>query len=98
MNHNFEPWQVAKEKTKMKSITIHNLDPVLYSNLKKIAEKQDQSLNKIIKKILASSIGLTTQSKKADFSFLSKKWSSEEHDEFTESQKFFEKIDLPDWQ
>jgi len=82
----------------MKSITIHNIDPILYNNLKKIAEKQDQSLNKIIKKILASSMGLTAQSKKADFSFFSGKWSSEEYTGFTKTQKIFEDIDLSDWQ
>jgi len=80
------------------SITIHNLDPLLYSALREQAESASLSLNRFIKNLLTQSLGLTKQSKVADFSEFSHQWSQEDLEEFQASQTDFSTINPVDWQ
>ena len=81
----------------MKSITLHNIDPTLYNNIKKIAQNNDTSLNKTIKKLLKDSLGLTLKTKYADFSYFSGKWNQTDQKEFAKTQKMFQTRNKSDW-
>lgn len=80
------------------SITIHNLDPLLYSALREQAESDSLSLNRLIKNLLAQSLGLTKSGKVADFSEFSSRWSQDDLEEFQASQSDFSIINPVDWQ
>lgn len=79
------------------SITIHNLDPVLYATLREKAEATNLSLNRLIKALLAQSLGLTKRQKVADFSQFLNQWSQEDYDEFIQSQTDFSTVNPADW-
>jgi hypothetical protein len=81
----------------MKSVTLHNIDPLLYDNVKKIAQNNDTSLNKTIKKLLKESLGLTAETKHADFSYFSNKWVQIDGKEFEKTQEMFQAINQSDW-
>lgn len=81
----------------MKSITIHGLDETLDGLLQEKAEQEGTSLNKIIKKLLQQSLGVSKQQKKFDFSEFSGIWTQAEFEEFERSTRDFEKIDSRDW-
>jgi len=81
----------------MKSITIHNLDGELYRKLKEQAETLGLSLNKLVKKILRSELGLEATKKKRDFSFMVTPMSDKEYAQFNESLKVFDQIDEKLW-
>lgn len=85
----------------MKSITIHSLDDDLDRKIRSIASKEGQSLNKTIKKILRSALGLEAQDKLArrnEFKDLFGTWSDKDLREFQEGTADFSKIDPADWQ
>ncbi|MEK7119607.1 MAG: hypothetical protein AAB457_03615 [Patescibacteria group bacterium] len=80
----------------MKSLTLHNIDDVLYQRLVEIAADQNLSLNTTAKSVLGDSLGLTK--KKRDLSWLfSKKWTAKETTAFDKAIADTEKIDAEDW-
>lgn len=79
------------------SITIHNLDPMLYGKLKQRAEDTQSSLNKLIKSLLMQSLGMTKSAKVADFSAFSGRWNAGDLSEFEKTQASFSTVDLSDW-
>lgn len=81
----------------MKSITIHNLDPQLYQSLKRKAESQDLSLNKLIKRLLALQLGIAKPTQKSNFSQFFRAWDENDFQEFQTSQTDFSKINKDDW-
>ncbi|HNQ16813.1 MAG TPA: hypothetical protein PKJ26_05045 [Candidatus Woesebacteria bacterium] len=80
------------------SLTIHNLDPVLYRVLKQKADTTDVSLNRLIKTLLTQSLGLNKTTKVSDFSEFSKQWTREELKQFQQTQAQFSTVDATDWQ
>lgn len=80
------------------SITIHNLDPIVYEKLKERASMSSISLNRLMKLLLAQSLGLEKSTKIADFSEFSQVWSESERAEFETSQRHFSSVDPEDWQ
>jgi hypothetical protein len=67
----------------MKSITIHDLGDELAQRIEKYAEERSLSLNKSIKLILRSALGLAApRAAYADFSDLCGVWSVAEAEEF----------------
>ena len=85
----------------MKSITIHGLDDDLDHLIRSIASEEGLSLNKTIKKILRSALGLETQGKRArhgEFQDLFGVWSESDLREFQEKTADFSKVDPADWQ
>lgn len=84
----------------MKSITIHGLDDPLNTLIREEAKKQGMSLNKTIKKLLAESLGIATNTSddhRKDFLDLFGSWRQEEAQEFAGRLGDFEKIDSEDW-
>ena len=80
------------------SLTIHNLDPLLYSQLKQKAEATNVSLNRLIKTLLTQTLGLNKTAKISDFSAFSNQWSQKELKDFQSTQTQFSTVDVRDWQ
>ncbi|MCA9372884.1 hypothetical protein KC921_02185 [Candidatus Woesebacteria bacterium] len=80
------------------SLTIHKIDPVLYSELKQQAETADMSLNRLIKTLLKQALGLNKTAKISNFSAFSNQWSQEELEDFQQTQVQFSTVDATDWQ
>lgn len=84
----------------MKSLTIHGLDDELARLLEKKAQKEDTSLNKTIKKLLAESLGYADKKKsrqKNDFSEFFGVWTDKDLKEFEKATQDQEKIYKEDW-
>ena len=85
----------------MKSITIHNLDDRVSKKLSELSSAEGLSLNKTIKKILDTSLGLFSgkgRDHKEDFSEFRESWSQEEGRVFGETIREFKKINPEDWE
>ena len=97
MNYNEILFGLQKED-KMKSITIHNLDDSLDTEIKKLANKKGISLNKTIKDLLKKSTGLDKKnSLRRDFDEFSGIWSKNDEKEFNNAIKDFEVINSKEW-
>ena len=84
----------------MKAITIHNLDDVLAGQLRKKAETEGESLNGIVKRILAEAMGMkppTAGRHRRDFEAFSGAWSQRDAMEFERHTAEFENVDAEDW-
>ncbi|GAB1481889.1 hypothetical protein MASR2M78_07040 [Treponema sp.] len=78
----------------MKSITIHDLDDDLSQRIESYATERKLSLNKSIKQILRSALGLSSSTKTyADFTDLCGVWSAAEAQEFENAIKDLEEIE-----
>ncbi len=83
----------------MKSITIHNMDESLSSMLSVVARNNNLSINKTIKMLLGSALGIATSPKKiADYSEFCGVWSETEKLEFDQHCADNEVIDPKDWE
>lgn len=84
----------------MKSITIHGLEPDLASRLEQRAREGGTSLNKTIKRLLASALGLSPEGKtdrRRNFEDLCGGWSKGEAEAFGGAIRDFERVDPEDW-
>ena len=82
----------------MKSLTIHNMDDEMANAIKELAEKSGLSQNKIIKKLLRKSLGLSEKRKpQQDFSEFCGLWTAAEEQTFEEAISDFEHIDETMW-
>lgn len=80
------------------SFTVHNLDQVVYQQIKAEAALLQTSINRVVKLLLSRSLGLSTSMKKADFSHFCGKWSKSDLQEFNQNQLDFSQTRLTDWQ
>ncbi|MCK4797421.1 MAG: hypothetical protein KAT05_08570 [Spirochaetes bacterium] len=83
----------------MSSITIHNLENDLEISIREKA-KEEESLNKTIKKLLRKSLGLSKKidSHKEDFLDLFGKWTKSDLLEFEKSISDLNAINPKDWE
>lgn len=93
---------MVQERRDMKAITIHGIDEELSKLIKAEAESQGLSLNRTIKQLLRTSLGLTDSKKEKRRQELMKffgKWSKEDAEEFDRNieKMGFEEIDEEDW-
>lgn len=85
----------------MKSITIHKLETELAKRIEMQAKRDGVSLNRTIKSILRSSLGLTKPppvDHRDDFLDLFGSWSAEESAEFDALISEARRIEPTDWQ
>jgi plasmid stability protein len=85
----------------MKSITIHGLDEQLARTIRSLADREGLSLNKTIKKVLRSALGLDDQGKatrREQFTDLFGTWTKQDFEEFQENTADFSQVDPSDWQ
>lgn len=81
----------------MKSITVHNIDDVLYRRIAEAAAEQNLSLNASIKSTLSDAHGITKKKKKRDLSWMVGLWTKEEGEQFDKDiEEAFEQIDPED--
>lgn len=86
----------------MGSITLHNLEDSLYALLKQKARKENKSMNRTIKELLALSMGLEEKAdkkrkKKDVYDELCGTMSPEELVKMEEAEEEFEVIEDKDW-
>ena len=82
----------------MKSLTIHNIDDLLYQRLAEVAADQNLSLNATVKSTLGDALGTSNKRKKRDLSMLFGMWTKEEGEAFDKYLKEeCERIDPEDW-
>jgi hypothetical protein len=85
----------------MKSISIHGIDGETEKALKQRAKDEAKSVNKIVKELIAKSLGVgsrnSVKDNRAEFADLCGAWTKEEADRFLESIDDLEVIDQGDW-
>lgn len=81
----------------MYSLTIHNMDAAVYSQLYAIAEQEDLSLNQVVKRLLRDALDALTlpKTRKTDFGEFAGKWSRQEEAAF--NARVARTIDAEDW-
>jgi len=85
----------------MKSITIHKLDETLARVLEERARREGVSINRLVKRLLRSSLGLEKESEpdhREDFLDLFGTWSDRETDEFLKRIEELETIEPREWE
>ena len=85
----------------MKSITIHGLDDQLNDLIKSRAKSEGLSINKTVKKLLETSLGVRPQNEKRnlnDFKEFCGLWTKADLDEFEEKTADLRKTDKRDWE
>ena len=85
----------------MKSITIHGVDDQLNDLIKSKAESEGLSVNKTVKKLLETSLGVKPQPEKKnfdDFKEFCGLWTKADLDEFEDKTADLRKTDKKDWQ
>jgi len=85
----------------MKSITIHGIDDQLAELIKSKAESEGLSVNKTVKKLLETSLGVRPQIEKKnwnDFKEFCGLWTKADLDEFEEKTTHLKEVEKGDWQ
>jgi hypothetical protein len=97
MNEN-EP---LSESSTMKSVSVHGIDKETEKAIQERAKAEGRSVNKVVKELIAKSLGLGDSRKgedrRADFSDLCGVWTAEEAATFLELEGDLETIDPKDW-
>lgn len=82
----------------MKSITIHNLDTVVAQKIQQMASEMGLSQNKLIKRLLRQSLGLSdTPTEMNNFEKFCGCWSEQAAAEFGANSSTFDLIDTELW-
>ena len=81
----------------MYSLTIHNMDAGIYSRLYAMAEREELSLNQVVKRLLREALDVLALPKKAkvDFGEFAGKWTDAEAESF--NARVARSIDAEDW-
>jgi hypothetical protein len=85
----------------MKSITIHGIDKQLERLIKSKAESEGLSVNKTVKKLLETSLGVKPKiirENLKEFEEFCGLWTREDLDEFEEKTEDLRRVDQRDWQ
>lgn len=84
----------------MKSITIHNIESPLLSLIKSKAKDDRLSLNKTIKNLLESAVGIKKCAPKHqdDFAEFFGTWSQSDLQEFNDATRDLSMVDKKDWE
>jgi hypothetical protein len=84
----------------MKSVTVHQIDDQMARMIEDEAKKRGTSMNKVIKSLLAQSLGMKPPAEGAhheDFAEFCGVWSSDDAAEFASMHADFERVDPDDW-
>jgi hypothetical protein len=83
----------------MNQVTIRNIPANLDQLLRKLAKKNQSSINKTIISVLEQAFGLKNKlPKKRDLSKLSGTWSKDDSQQFEENTKIFAEVDKETWE
>ena len=100
MNHRLVHISASKVAI-MKSMTIHGIDKQLEDLIKSKAKSEGQSINKTIKRLLETSLGIKPQPSRKnldEFKEFSGVWSREDLKVFEEKTARLRTVDKEDWQ
>jgi hypothetical protein len=84
----------------MSVLTIHALDSNVEKRVRSKARKENKSLNRVLKELLAESVGMsavTAPDHRADFEEFAGVWSNQDEREFNAVTADLERIDAEDW-
>jgi plasmid stability protein len=85
----------------MKSISVHGIDKETEKAIKERANTEGKSVNKVVKEMIAKSLGLVDQQeskvRKEGFADLCGVWTIEEAEDFLEAIGDLEIVDPKDW-
>jgi ferritin-like protein len=83
----------------MKSISVHGVDTETEKTIKERAKNEGKSVNKVMKELVAQSLGLTGRppDNRAEFADLCGVWTEKQASEFMELIADFEVVDAKDW-
>lgn len=84
----------------MSTLTIHALNPDVEKRIRSKARKENKSLNRVLKELLAESVGMptvTAPDHRADFKEFAGVWSNQDEREFNAVTTDLERIDAEDW-
>lgn len=86
---------------RMKSMTVHKMDDLLVEAIRKRAESSGDSINAMIKKLLATAVGIedsqSTDRKPSGYRRFLGRWSQSDAIDFERQTAEFERIDTEDW-
>ncbi len=84
----------------MSSITIHGLDQETDEKLRKLAQNDGTSINRTLKKLLRSALGVTPSptDQRERFTDLCGAWSNKDLAEFKKTTTEFDQVDQKNWQ
>jgi uncharacterized membrane-anchored protein len=92
---------VARKGWIMASVSIHGLDDNILTLIKAHARNDGVSVNREVKKLLYRALGVKppdSEARRKLFEEFRGVWSEEEHKEFNQAVKDFDRIDDGDWQ
>ena len=84
----------------MSTLTIHSLNPEVEKRIRKKAQRENKSLNQVLKELLAESAGgpgSKSRDHRSDFAEFAGIWSEADQREFDAATAEFEKIHEEDW-
>ena len=82
----------------MAAITVRNLDPELYNELRRKAEEEGTSLNKIVQKLLQQALGLKRRPQRHhDLDQFFGAWTQEQAEEFDRELEQQRRVDPELW-
>ena len=82
----------------MGSLSIHGLEPDIERKLKDMANAENQSLNKTVKRVLSQALGQKpSDGNRAHFQRFCRRWSRQDAREFAKAMQEFQRIDPEDW-
>lgn len=83
----------------MSSITIHGLDKETDQKLREVARSERTSINRTLKKLLRTSLGIAPQptDHREHFTDLCGAWSDKDLAEFKKATTDFDKVNHEDW-
>jgi hypothetical protein len=85
----------------MKSLSVHGIDKETEKTIRERAKTEGKSVNKVVKELIAKSLGLDDQrrglDKREEFVDLCGVWTVEEGAEFLERIDDLEAVDPKDW-
>jgi len=84
----------------MKSISVHGIDEEMEKAIKERAKNEGKSVNKIVKELVARSLGMAGRppDNRAEFEDLCGVWTEEQASEFMELIADLEVVDAKEWQ
>lgn len=85
----------------MKTLTIHDLDPIVERRIREEARKTGSSLNQVMKRLLATAVGHSSVppgvDRRAEFLDVFGVWGAGEQEEFERATHSFDTVNESDW-
>ncbi len=85
----------------MKTLTIHDLDPIVERRIREEAKRTGSSLNQVMKRLLGAAVGHSpvqpAVDRRKEFLDVFNVWGAAEQEEFERATQAFSTVDEGDW-